>query len=150
MAKAALQRIESIARELHSRRKIPMDRYEHIERCCIILWGKSNQVGTSPRIIKAASRERQAQKIYGEVMERNCHMLLPFMLAISPRACEGFLYMQEINAKFSTFRLNLETESKEFLKRIAIMNNFHNRPAYINLMESLFPAGLLQSPFVNK
>jgi hypothetical protein len=145
MAKAALQRIKSIATDLHSRRKIPKRYHGDLEKGCVILWGKpKSTLGTDAREIKVVSRERRAQKTYSEVMEENCHILLPFMLAVSLRACEGFVKMQEMNAEFSTFRLNLRTESKDLLNRIAAKNDFHSNTAYISLIESLFPVGLLE------
>lgn len=104
MAKAALQRIKSITADLHSRHKIPKRYHGDIERGCVILWGKpKSTVGTDAREIKVVSRERRAQKTYSEVMEENCHMLLPFMLAVSPRACEGFVKMQEMILNFRLF-----------------------------------------------
>lgn len=104
-------------------------------------------MGTDARETKIVSRERRAQKTYCEVIEENCHMLFPFMLAVSPRACEGFVKIEEMNAEFSTFRLNLGTESKDLLNRIATKNDFHSNPAYISLIEFLFPAGLSKISF---
>jgi hypothetical protein len=148
MGKAALQRIKSIAADLHSRRKIPKRYHGDLERGCVILWGKpKSTAGTEAREIKVVSRERRAQKIYSEVQEENFHVLLPFMLAVSPRACEGFNKMREMSTEFSTFRLNLGTESKDLLNRIATKNDFHSNPAYISLIAFLFPAGLSKFSF---
>ena len=69
-------------------------------------------------------------------------MLLPFMLAVSPRACEEFVQMQEMNSEFSTFRLRLETKSKDLLNEIAATNDFQDNAQYISLIKSLFPTGL--------
>jgi len=52
--------------------------------------------------------------------------------------------MQEMIAEFSTFRLNLRTKSKDLLNEIAVKNDFYSNLAYIGLIESLFPAGLLE------
>ena len=40
MGKAALERIKSIAADLHSRRKIPKPYHVDLESRCVILWGK--------------------------------------------------------------------------------------------------------------
>lgn len=146
MAKTALQRIKSIAADLHSQRKIPKRYHKDLERGCVILWGKlKSTVGSDAREIKVVSRERHAQRTYSEVQEENCHILLPFMLAISARACEGFVQIREVIAEFSTFRLKLGTRDKDLLNGIAVKNGFHDNLAYIGLIESLFPAGHLQT-----
>ena len=69
------------------------------------------------------------------------------MLAISPRACEGFVHMHEIITQYSTFRLDLGTRSKELLNGMAVKNKFDNNPDYIRFIESLFPESLLDTSF---
>ncbi|KAL5349006.1 hypothetical protein ACLOAV_006432 [Pseudogymnoascus australis] len=150
MGKPALARIRSIAEELQSLRKIPKRYHVDLENRCILIWGKprDNPDGTyGARERKAASREKQAQATYSDVQDENCHMLLPFMLAMSLRACEGFVEMQEIIAEHSTFRLSLGIESKELLERMAAKNEFNKNPDYIAFIESLFPARVSDPPF---
>lgn len=142
MGKSALARIKSIAAELQRLRKIPKRYHVVLEARCIIMWGKP---GNTPhaaygaRERKAASREKQAQAIYSDVHDENCHILLPFMLAMSPRACESFVDLQKLIGEHASLRLNLEIESKELLEGIAVKNEFNTNPDYITCIESLFP-----------
>lgn len=148
MGKAALARIKSIAAELQSLRKIPKRYHVDLENRCMLIWGKprgnpGSAYGASER--KAVSREKQAQATYSDVQDENCHILIPFMLAMSPRACERFEEMQEMITEHLSFRLNLTIESKELLEAIAAKNEFNKNTDYMRFTESLFPAQQTES-----
>ena len=91
----------------------------------------------TPRSKKEYSRQKKANKVYQVVFEMDPSIFLPFILAISPRACEAFNLIKfcQQHQKQDGIRL----VNREFLDGIAYTQGIRDTAGYKRLTERLFP-----------
>jgi hypothetical protein len=131
--------------ELNKRGTIPSYRRKDLEDRLIIA---CKDLGRQPRAqnprerkqILANSRENKAHRVYLEVLDENCHAFLPFVLAISPRACVSFNLGEFLRYQTGHLcRLDLNIEAKGLLDEIARKRGLIQSPHYEKLIKEVFP-----------
>jgi hypothetical protein len=140
--------IYSVSKELNTRGAIPSYRQKDLEDRLVIAF---KEPGRQPRAevpreqkqILANSRENKARKVYLQVLDEDGHVFLPFILAISPRACVSF----DLDRYFRYHEdrrcgLQLSVETKGLLEGIARRRGFIQNPHYKKLVQLVFPQGL--------
>jgi hypothetical protein len=134
--------------ELNKRGTIPSYRRKVLEDRLVIA---CKNPGRQPRAkvprerkqILANSRENKCHRVYLEVLDENCHAFLPFILAISPRACVSFNLGEFLRYQADhRCKLDLSIEAKGLLDEIARRRGLIQSPHFEKLIQSVFPEGL--------
>jgi hypothetical protein len=91
-------------------------------------------------------RDRSVRRAYSNVQDRNCHLFLPFVLAVNPTDCSASHFKEALwfflhEQKYTSYRLRLGPGDKESLESIAITCCFVDSSGYLAFMNSLFPPG---------
>jgi hypothetical protein len=84
--------VYDIKEDLKSHRTIPIYHHQNLEERLTISF---KELGRQPRTevrretkqILANSRKNKAHRIYLQVLEEDCRVFIPFLLAVSPGAC---------------------------------------------------------------
>ncbi len=136
-----------IREELKTHHTIPIYLQRELEVRLVIAFQKQGRqprakVPREKKQILANTRENKAHKVYLEVLDKDCHLFLPFLLATSPRACISF-DLEDFFQKHKgrRCRLDLSIESKQLLQGIAGRRGFDQNHYYKKLIESIFPEG---------
>jgi hypothetical protein len=136
-----------IRKELTTHRTIPIYLHATLENRLVIAFKelvrqRRAEVPRKKKQILANNRENKAHKVYLRVLDEDCHVFLPFILAISPRACVTFNHDDFfLHHKDRRSRLDLSTETKELLEGIARRRGFAQNPQYRKWIESISPKG---------
>jgi hypothetical protein len=142
--------VYDVRQELNTRRSIPIYQQAELEVRLVIAFKEPERqpravVPRERKQILANTRENKAHKVYLQVLDEDCHVFLPFILATSPRACVSFdLGGFSQQHKDHRFRLDLSIETKELLEGIARRQGFIQNPYFKKLIKSIFLEGLYE------
>lgn len=89
----------------------------------------------------AASRENHARKVYLQVLDRNYHLFLPFILAISPRGSVDLKIEELFQHDWDHVQIDDSTKTKELIESIAVKRTFSHNLIYIRFMKFIFSTG---------
>lgn len=93
--------------------------------------------------ILANTRQNHAYRVYINVLDRHCHMFLPFILGVSPRSCARV----DLNNFFEFTKstectiAGLGLEAKATLEEIARSEGFIESLSFKKLIQAHFPEG---------
>jgi hypothetical protein len=140
----ATVRIYKVADELRRHRTIPTAFQETIEErlpiACNPLSGPLLRGGV-PHTAKDSRlhyQKRKAISVYSKILKEDPDLLLPFIIAISPRRCESF-DTSRVLEDHKKNRLNLNHEAESILEEIAKKTGISESLPYKKLIQELFP-----------
>jgi hypothetical protein len=87
--------------------------------------------------VRSRSVRKKAQWVYLKVLKEAPHTFLPFILASSPNACQGFAIDDFCQEHVSDKRLELNAENKELFEDIAMRRGIRNSH-YSEVVQLLF------------
>ena len=139
-----IRKIDYRAKELLQASSIGVRDLEKVKARLSFAWSEEprNQEVTAV----TSWRDTAAREAYSQVQDINDHLLLPFVLAVSPTDCstpafkEVFRILQ--HEKYKSYRLSLGHESKNLLQSMAVDCGFMTKSRYLAFIGSLFPQGL--------
>lgn len=138
-----VSRILKIAGELETSREIPATYREALEIRLAIAFGSfkrrpRQRIPRTPKEKRHHYQQKKAQKIYLDVLEMDSYIFIPFILAISPRACETFDILGFRRQHKNLERIHIT--NKHFLDEIAVAVGIDQVTDYKRLAERLFRA----------
>lgn len=142
-------RVHQVAKELNDHKTVPSYHQQNLEDRLVVVWGESKRQtrtkeGRRTRSeYEATYRRNLCRRKYLEVYDKNTHLFLTFILALSPRACSDFTAIDDLlqRDEVQRCRLDLSPETKGLFEGIAIRRGFDDNPKYAAFIESLFPKG---------
>ena len=141
----AQKKIITVCEELNKHGIIPSHRHTELEARLAIAFSSAGrrpraQIALERKQILANTRKNKARKTYLTVLDRDPHIFLPFILAISPRGCSFDVEPVLLNIKArSPVQLNIEV--KALLDDVAKTGEFIQNPHYDKLLKACFPQG---------
>lgn len=146
MASSKSSHIYEILGQLNRRQTIPSFHREALEERLVISCKplgrqQRRKVRRTQQEIRSHYKQRKAQKVYLEVLDEDPHVFLPFILAISPKACESFDISGFCQCHKKCKRIYLSNDAKTIFEDIAKRQKLDQSPHYKRLIEVLFPQG---------
>ncbi|KAI1086239.1 hypothetical protein F5B19DRAFT_175528 [Rostrohypoxylon terebratum] len=149
MTSRQLTHINELIEELARQQTIPPSHLATLEQRLVIACKSQNRQlrGVEPRPrreIRSRYKQNKAQKVYLNVLAKNPHLFLPFLLVISPKACatiDTSSFLQNCN----TTSICLLDITKDTLERIAQKNDITESPYFKNIIGRIFPSSQLST-----
>lgn len=144
-----LSHIYAIRRELTAAQAIPASYQSTLEERLPVAFRSFNRQSRlgrrrSSRQKYAYFRQKKANKVYSDVLETDPFIFIPFLLAISPRACEKFDISSFREQHHNTEGIRLR--NGHFLHRIALTHGIYQVAGYKSLTDRLFETPTLPPP----
>jgi hypothetical protein len=133
-------RIYQVAKELNDHGTVPSYHQQNLENR-LVVWGKAyvkycTKDGRRTRSeYEVTYRRNLCRRKYLEVYDKNTHLFLTFILALSPRACSDFTAIDDLlqRDEVQRCRLNLSLETKRLFDGIATRRGLANNPKHFAL-----------------
>ncbi|KAF2185279.1 hypothetical protein K469DRAFT_665560 [Zopfia rhizophila CBS 207.26] len=144
-------RVYEVLKDLNRRQTIPANHRTTLEErlaiaCKPLTRQPREKVPRARRDVRSYHKRKKAQSVYLGVLDEAPHVFLPFILAISPKACECFDSSDFCQDHKKQNRIPLSSEAKSILEEIAEKHEISQSPHYKRLIELLFPKVSLQPP----
>jgi hypothetical protein len=143
MATGHLARIEKISKDIEQHQTIPW-KYRSTLKERLITMGKALPLRQSRRETRRPRKEirqfyvqKRAQAVYLEVLDGAPQHFLPFILAVSPKDCEGFHALEFCQSHKDEHRSPLISNVKTLIEDIARDSGI-NQSLHEKLVEQLF------------
>jgi hypothetical protein len=132
---------------------IPSHYHVNLENQLALAWGVQKRLPRQstrrPRAENiSATRDNYARWVYMQIQEHNVHLFLPFILAKSPRSCQGLKIKEILELDWSHVQTDNSAETKRLIEGIALRQSCSQNTSYIRFMMLMFPLGSLISLFL--
>lgn len=146
MPQRQTSRINDIFQELNQSRTIPSLYQDALEDRLLITCQRFSRqqrqtVPRAPNEYRSQHQRKKASTVYLKILDCDPHLFLPFILAITPKACETFNVFKFQQQKAEGNRLVLNDSAKLILEDIAKNCKIDSNPHFRRLIEALFPKG---------
>ena len=146
MSSRQLSRTNQIFDELNQYQTIPSSFHsilqERLTITCATTSGHHRQeTPQSPKNIRSRHKQKKANRVYLAILDYDPNLLIPFILAISPRACETFDVLRFCRLYTRTKKLHLKNDANLLLEKISRESQIDHSPYYKRLTEALFSKG---------
>lgn len=143
MTSRSISSISSVSDELNRRQTIPVSYQETLEqRLAIVFKPVERQTReTTPRPIRdirSHYKRKKAQRTYLDILDEDPHAFLPFILVVSPKACERFVVSSFYQGRGKQSRIHLKPQVMTFFRGIAEAHEFSHSRHYKRWIEILF------------
>lgn len=91
--------------------------------------------------VRSQHTQKKANRVYLSVLDFNPHLLIPFMLAISPKSCETFNFSNGQAEQANLPNIHFGDGTKQTLQETAQRHNFEQHPFYRKLVDAIFETG---------
>ncbi|KAL4766959.1 hypothetical protein BDW60DRAFT_201170 [Aspergillus nidulans var. acristatus] len=144
MVSPTCRRMSNIQQELNRRQTIPTDYHDTLEKRLAITFKpppsrlERRKTRRDKKEYKLKYNTRKAQKVYVEILEDYPHIFVPFILSVSPDACQR-LDLEEFRKSLDiTGKVDLGDDAQAILDSIAKKIGFDQSRLYQRLRKSLF------------
>ena len=102
-------------------------------------FGRRQTQSGDRKTILVRHRQKKAAKVYSTIFDRRPNTFLPFLLAISPRACRtfnAFNYCEQYN---ELAKIAFSDAARQILEHLARKRHIYEKPRYKEFLYLLFP-----------
>lgn len=138
--------IDKVLRDLRRCRTIPLSYRTALEERLVILCKPLNRQPRRkvPRAIRdnrLHHNQKKAQNVYLQILEEAPGVFLPFLIAISPRACEELDLSTFLQNYKEQEQIQLRNDAEEIFEKTANTHGINESSHYKKLIRLLFPKG---------
>lgn len=145
MSQRLMSTIYETSLEISEQLGIPARLLDTLEKQLIIIctsYPRQSRSDTSRRArrdVRLYYKQKRAQKVYVDILEKAPQMFLPFILAVTPKTCEKFTAINFYQMHTDSKRIELRRDTKPIFEDIAKKNSLNESPHYKKLIKVLYP-----------
>lgn len=144
MSQRLMSKVHNTSVEISQQRAIPSKLLTTLEEHLIITCTSYPRQARGDslrarRDVRSYYKQKRAQKIYLEILDNAPQIFLPFILTVTPKACEKIKAIDFYQMHSDSKRIDLRRGTKIIFEEIARKNDLNESPHYRKVIRVLFP-----------